>query len=137
MDGMRWAAVILLFGCGRLGYDRVEADATPDAPPVCPADTLPLSPGSQVCIEIVERGTIPWTDAVTSCAGLGRRLCADAEWFEGCVNATGLVDMIDGDFEWVAEESGGVAQKRGSTDCTVMSSHAVVDPYEYRCCVDL
>jgi hypothetical protein len=143
---MRWCCVVALIGCGRLGYDsRIDAgslddapvDIAIDAPPTCPLDTVPLSPGSQVCIEIVERGTIPWTDAVLACSAVGRRLCADAEWFEGCVNATGLVDMLDGEFEWVAEEVAGVAQKRGVSDCTTTATHAVVDPYEFRCCVDL
>ncbi len=134
--GARWFwALLVIGGCGRIGYED-RALTAPDAPRTCPSGSTEIEPGSNVCIEIVERGTVPWTDAKTDCESLGRRLCADAEWFTGCVNAAGLVDMIDGGYEWVAEEAGGVAQKRGSTDCTVMSSHAIVDPYEYRCCAD-
>lgn len=123
--------LLVTSACGRIGYDEVDSDAT------CPAGTTSLSPGSSACIEVVERGTMPWTGAAADCAALGRRLCRDLEWAEACVNATNLVDMLDGGWEWVAEESAGVAQKRGSTECTAISSHAVVDPYEYRCCVDL
>jgi len=132
---LSWALlVVTAIGCGRVNYDeRRGLDA--NDPAACPSETTEIQPGGDVCIELVERGTVPWTTAKSMCASLGRRLCADAEWFTACVNATGLVDMIDGGYEWVAEEMDGVALKRGSTACTVMSSHAVVDPYEYRCCV--
>jgi len=152
MRGSFCIVVVMLGGCGRLGYERrVDADAplfdtAPDAVvdaapdaidayvPVCPVGMTELAVGSSVCIELVERGDAPWTTAKLDCESLGRRLCADAEWFLGCTDATGLVDMIDGGYEWVAEEAGGIALKRGELACTVMSSHAIVDPYEYRCC---
>jgi hypothetical protein len=44
--------------------------------------------------------------------------------------------MTDNAFEWVVEESAGVAQKRGPLACTDTSSHVIGDPYEYRCCAD-
>lgn len=136
--------VVVAIGCGRIGYDEggvLEASpsidaALPDVLAACPAGTTELSTGSPVCIELTERGTLPWTDAGLDCQAAGRRLCADAEWFEACVNAAGLVDMIDLGFEWVAEEAAGIALKRGGDACAVMSSHQVIDPYEYRCCVD-
>ena len=132
-------------GCGRIGYDELAFVAPDAAPAMCPGDMTEVSPGTsvagvtsvaKVCIEYTERGTEPWTVGKDQCSALARRLCTDAEWFSACVNAKGLVDMIDGGFEWVAEEMDGVALKRGSTDCTVMSSHAIVDPYEFRCCGD-
>jgi len=144
--------VALIGGCGRVGYERrsgadahdVDAETDPsDAADVidariaaCPTGMTELTVGSTVCIELKERGDAPWTTSKLDCESLGRRLCADAEWFLGCTDAVGLVDMIDGGYEWVAEETGGVAQKRGELACTVMSSHAIVDPYEYRCCAD-
>lgn len=132
-------AIASVAACGRLGYDP-QASMVVDAPadaPMCTADMTPIAVDARVCIELTERGTVPWTEARDTCASLGRRLCADLEWYTGCVNATGLVDMIDLGYEWVAEETGGVALKRGADACTVMSSHVVTDPYEYRCCADL
>jgi hypothetical protein len=155
MRGWIWI-VMLLGGCGRVGYERrtgadahdldaatdaaidAATDAAPDAIdayiPVCPTGMTELTVGSTVCIEQVERGNASWTIAKLDCEMLGRRLCADAEWYLGCTDAAGLVDMIDGGFEWVAEEAAGVAQKRGPNACTDISSHVVVDPYEFRCC---
>lgn len=145
-----WALLVVTAGCGRIGYDErartVDAspvvDAPIDAPATCPADMaeIPMMTGvvaaDRVCIERAERGNAPWTTAKADCEALGRRLCADAEWYDGCVNAPGLMSMTDG-YEWVAEEVGGVAQKRGSSGCDDSSSHAVVDPYQYRCCLTL
>ncbi len=136
-----WLA--LAGGCGRLDFDtRVQPgdasiDSAVDAPAGCPAATTPIAPGSTVCIEQARRGSETWTNAKASCMALGRRLCADAEWFEACTMASGLTDMINDGYEWVAEESGGVAQKRGASGCNDMSAHEIfVDPYGYRCCVD-
>ena len=108
----------------------------PDAPAVCPVDTLEIMPGAAVCIEIAQRGIDPWDVAKATCEGLGRRLCADAEWYAGCINDPSLMNMFGDDYEWVAEEAGGIAQKRGSTSCEDMSSHQIIDPYGYRCCAD-
>ncbi len=142
--------VTVLAGCGRIGFsERTQVDApadapasvdTPaqliDAPAMCPVDALEIAAGSTVCIEIAQRGIDPWTTAKTTCEGLGRRLCADAEWLAGCTNQPTLMDMVGDDYEWVAEEAGGIAQKRGASACDDSSSHAVIDPYGYRCCVD-
>lgn len=137
-----WLA--LAGGCGRLDFDARMAppsDASVDAAidaAGCPAATTPIAAGSTVCIEQARRGSETWTNARASCMALGRRLCADAEWFEACEMASGLTDMINDGYEWVAEESNGVAQKRGASGCGDMSSHEIfVDPYGYRCCVDL
>lgn len=145
----------VLCACGRVGYEPrtqpidagadagldasldASLDAKVDAPvvPVCPLGTTELAPGSPTCIEKDQRGSDTWTNAVADCANLGRRLCADAEWFEGCTSAAGLTGMFD-DYEWVAEEAGGVALKRGPDACDGMSSHEIfIDPYGYRCCV--
>jgi hypothetical protein len=150
--------------CGRIGIDEADrsdgpvngadANGSPDgatvdataidgAPAVCPLGTTEIAPGATVCIEITERGYESWTFGNGQCLGLGRRLCADAEWANACVNATGLVDMAnDGgganpEWEWVAEESGGIAQKRGFSTCDERSTHDVGGAYDYRCCVDL
>jgi hypothetical protein len=154
----RIAGLCVIAGCGRFGYDpRSDAavttpdaladaahDARLDAPidtaidayiPVCPTGTTELTAGSDTCIELTEHGTDTWTNAKAICEGQGRRLCADAEWFLGCTNATGIIDMTDLGWEWVAEEASGVAAKRGDDLCTSMSSHVITDPYEYRCCV--
>ena len=143
------ALLVLTAACGRIGYDELAAvriDAMADAPvdaATCPSDTTPITAGSSVCVELVERGNAPWTVARDTCASLGRRLCADAEWAIACTDASGLVDMAnDGngatpEWEWVAEEAAGVAQKRGYSACSSMSSHQVIDPYDYRCCLDL
>lgn len=149
-DLIRWATVRLVVvgslcviaACGRLGYEkRIAPDATsdtlPDVARVCPSDTSEITAGSPVCIELFERGSMTWVNAKADCESVGRRLCADAEWYTGCVDAAGIVDMTDGDYEWVAEESGGVAQKRGPSLCTDTASHEIyVTPYIYRCCVD-
>jgi hypothetical protein len=90
-----------------------------------------------VCIEQARRGAETWTNARASCMGLGRRLCADAEWFEACTMANGLIDMVNDGYEWVAEQDSGVAQKRGASGCDDMSAHEIfVDRYGYRCCLD-
>jgi hypothetical protein len=142
---MRAVLLIALCACGRLGYDEVlpevaadgTPDAMPDAAPACVEGTLPIAADSSVCIEIAERGNVTWTSAKADCESLGRRLCADAEWYAGCTYQPTLVGMVDGDFEWVAEESAGVAQKRGPSTCEGMSAHEIfVDPYVYRCCVE-
>ncbi len=150
---MRSAVVIvLLVACGRINLDPIEnlagdatGDATSDGPRVCPADTAALSAGVTTCIEKAERGTETWTDADATCRGLGRRLCTDAEWALACDQATGLVDMFNDEagvtpnWEWVADLVGGSeAAKRGFSLCTDTSSHEIfVDPYDYRCCVDI
>ena len=135
---------MLLFGlaaCGRFGFDEsgigvVTPDATPDAPPTCPSDTTELAPDATVCIEKAQRSDT-WTNAKMMCGSAGRRLCADAEWALACDNAVGLISMVGPDWEWVAEEAGGVAQKRGFGACSDTSSHEIfVDPYEFRCCVN-
>jgi hypothetical protein len=143
--------VVAVSACGRIGYDArtappdaaVDGAAQPvdavqpvDALPVCAADTIEITAGSSVCIELTRRGTEPWTLAKSTCEGLGRRLCADAEWFTGCTNAPGVMNMTGDSWEWVAEEAGGVAQKRGASGCADISAHAIVDPYGYRCCDD-
>jgi hypothetical protein len=123
-------------GCGRIGYEPMLADAEQQAA-ACPDGMAAIADGSNVCIELVERGNEPWTIAGARCAALGRRLCADLEWLAGCENVRGIVDMTDDAYEWVAEESAGVALKRGPDLCTSMSSHVIGDPYEFRCCADL
>ena len=144
---MRLAVLVLIAGCGRIGIEprigELDAAVTPDVTAdarVCPADTTELMAGSTVCIEKTERGNDTWTNAKAACEGLGRRLCADAEWLLACDSATGLVDMANdaaSEWEWMAEETGGVALKRGFAACGDMSSHEIlVDPYDYRCCVD-
>jgi hypothetical protein len=148
------ACAALAGGCGRLGFEAPgaqpgdgsvdgAADGASDGPidgaavAVCPADTAETHPGGAVCIEKVQRGSATWTDAKLACVGLGRRLCGDAEWLDGCTNAAGVSAMSGDDWEWVAEQMNDVAQKRGSTGCTDMSSHEIfVAPYGYRCCVD-
>jgi hypothetical protein len=135
-----WLA--LAGGCGRLDFDArtPPSDASIDVAitvALCPAATTPIAAGSTVCIEQARRGSETWTDARASCMALGRRLCADAEWFEACTMASGLTDMVNDGYEWVAEQSSGVAQKRGASGCTDMSSHEIfVDPYGFRCCLD-
>lgn len=158
--------VVAASGCGRFGFDdqvrvsgdMVEVDARtddalvePDAPPdvasdappdlavvpMCAVGTTLTSSGSGVCIELDQRAALGWLDAKTTCIGEGRRLCADAEWLDGCSNAVGILAMTN-DWEWVAEESAGIAQKRGGDGaCTDMSAHGIDTPYTYRCCVDL
>jgi hypothetical protein len=156
-----WAPAVLVLvlavamvSCGHIGYDEldVEIDAVGDAEPgdgpgadglaACPVGTVETCPGSTVCVEVAERGYQPWTDAHDACLAVGRRLCTDAEWALACTCAVGLEEMTDDgagsalEWEWVAEESGGVAQKRGYDTCDATSTHAVTDPYDFRCCVD-
>ncbi len=147
--------------CGRIGYDErndddpdaasqpvdapavdaVDADVS-DGLPACPSGSVEVCTGSTVCIEIDERGYDTWTNAVAACAAVGRRLCSQAEWDQACPCATGLNEMFqDGggsmlEWEWTADESGGVAHKRGYAACGDQSTHAVSDPYDFRCCVD-
>ncbi len=150
-------------GCGRIGYDARGSDDDPDAAAdaaadalatdalavdatdalaACPNGTTELCAGSTVCIEIDERGYDTWTNAVAACAAVGRRLCAGAEWDLACPCAPGLNEMFDdgggsaAEWEWVAEESGGVAHKRGYSACADQSTHVITDPYDFRCCVD-
>jgi len=145
--GLGFAMLLAWAGCGRIGYEpRVldqDGPSPSDGQAGCPVGTTELTVGSATCIEQAERGTETWTDAKAICEGLGRRLCTDAEWFLGCTDAAGLVDMAnDGngnnpEWEWVAEEQAGVAQKRGYAACTDTSSHEIfIDAYDYRCCVD-
>lgn len=159
-----WASVLVMVACacGRIGYDELEGDDTDasadgtgpsDADPVdapdaidalaaCPNGTVELCSGSLVCIEMVERGYDSWTNAVAACAAVGRRLCTGAEWDLACPCAPSLVDMYfdnggsSAEWEWVAEESGGIAHKRGYASCADQSTHPVTDSYDYRCCAD-
>ncbi len=143
------AMIVLTAACGRIGYEpRVgddDVDATTDTgSAACPTGTTELTAGSLVCIEQEERGNETWTDATSICDGLGRRLCSDAEWFLACTDAVGLVDMAnDGaganpEWEWVSDlATAGEAEKRGYAACGDMSSHEIlIDPYDFRCCVD-
>ena len=133
--------LVVLAGCGRLGFDGsdpppFDIDAPPSPPGECPNDTVETKVGSGVCIEKVQRGSKAWVDARGACIEVGRRLCADAEWAEGCNEAVGVEAMTGDDWEWVAEEVGGVAQKRGVAACEDTSSHEITtDPYGFRCCV--
>jgi hypothetical protein len=135
--------LVLVCGCGRIGFDGVSRiDDPPPGPDAgCPGDTakVPVTAArmSASCIEKAQRGSATWTDAKADCEGLGRRLCADAEWLAACLGADGVTEMI-GDYEWVAEEAAGVAKKRGSSACDDSSEHEIfVDPFGYRCCIDL
>jgi hypothetical protein len=150
-------AAMLLAACGRIGYDELtddtdaaSADAATDATAIdaidalaaCPTGTVELCAGSLVCIEQVERGYDTWTNAVAACAAVGRRLCTQAEWDLACPCAPSLTDMFNdnggssAEWEWTADESGGVAHKRGYSSCSDQSTHVVTDPYDYRCCAD-
>lgn len=159
-----WILAVVAVSCGRIGYDEltdddidaavdgsptidavsVDADSTDaiDALAACPSGTVELCSGSLVCIELVERGYDTWTNAVAMCASVGRRLCTGAEWDLACPCATSLTDMFNDnggsspEWEWVAEETGGVAHKRGYASCADQSTHVVTDPYDYRCCAD-
>ena len=145
---------VCIAGCGRLGYDERRSDAAAevvdvgsidapldgasiDGPAVCPVGSAEIAVGSTVCIELAQRGTLTWTNAKADCEAINRRLCADLEWYAGCLNTPGIMDLFI-NYEWVAEEAGGVALKRGgAAPCETMSSHEIfVDPYGYRCCVD-
>jgi hypothetical protein len=147
-------------GCGRIGIDLREGDAadagmdaaadaatgSDAAPQVCPNGTVELAPGSQTCIEIMERGTETWVTADEQCAAAGRRLCSDAEWEQACNEASGLVDMFDdgsgsgsgsAEWEWTGSMVGSSdAKKRGLQACSDMAEHDIAsDPYDFRCCV--
>jgi hypothetical protein len=131
--------------CGRLNYDALEEPppiGAADAPSsgACPADTAPIEPGAAVCIELAERGTTTWVAANDACANLGRRLCRDAEWAVACEKAVGLADMAGGadtTWEWMLEQDGTLALKRGIDVCTDTSSHEIANgDYDFRCCVD-
>ncbi|MBL9013328.1 MAG: hypothetical protein JNL83_04080 [Myxococcales bacterium] len=144
----RLAWLTLLVACGRVGFDPVGppadgpdpiVDVARDAPAVCPGGTVAITAGARVCIEELEHGFDTWTAAVTMCGDAGMRLCTGAEWVAACENATGLVDLLGDNWEWVADMvDSGIAEKRGgSTVCTDISSHVITDPYEVRCCKDL
>jgi hypothetical protein len=133
----RLLVLVVLAGCGRLGFDTTESPVGGDAPVggVCPGDTLEIA-DSGVCVEKAQRGIKRWVDANADCTNIGRRLCAAAEWTDGCSKLASLQEMVD-DWEWVAEVDAGIAQKRGAGDCAAASSHDIdSDPYGYRCCVD-
>lgn len=61
------------------GYVVVEGYARPEPRLL---DAAPI--GALVCIDTVQSGSLTWVEAGTLCSGMGKRLCADAEWFEGC-----------------------------------------------------
>jgi hypothetical protein len=130
--------LVAVAGCGRLGFDTNESPVGGDASVGggCPSDTLEIA-DSGVCIEKAQRGTKTWIDAKGDCTNLGRRLCGGGEWVDGCDKLASLQAMVD-DWEWVAEETGGIADKRGGAGaCSDTSSHEIdTDPYGYRCCVD-
>jgi hypothetical protein len=151
------AVLLGTVGCGRIGYgeptdeeadaevdgavDAASVDADPtDALAACPSGTVEVCSGSLVCIEIVERGYDTWPRAVSACAAVGRRLCTGAEWDEACPCATSLTEMFNDtaglEWEWVAEESEGIAHKRGYGSCADTSTHPVTDSYAFRCCAD-
>jgi hypothetical protein len=136
--------------CGRIGYtERPLEDAaepgdaltdalivdTRDAPAACPTGMTEIMAGSNICIEQAQRGNKTWTVADATCQALDRRLCADAEWLEGCTKGSGMTNTVD-DWEWVAENDGSIAEKRGGAGaCADTSSHEMfVDPYGFRCC---
>jgi hypothetical protein len=123
-------------GCGRIGLDPHAADAKVRQGE-CPSGMLEIAGAGEACIESAERGNAPWTEARDTCAGLGRRLCTATEWAAACAGTAGLIDMADDavpEWEWLAAEDGGIAEKGGYAACDDTGTHPVVDPYDYRCC---
>ena len=124
----------LLGACGRFGFD--ELGAAPDAAGItlrCPAAMVEVEVAS-ACIEQLQRGSTTWTEARASCEALGRRLCTAVEWVAACSNESAVTGMTD-DWEWLAEEAGGIADKRGSGGCDQTAVHEIfVDSFGYRCC---
>jgi hypothetical protein len=135
--------VVAVAACGHIGFDDRDVGGDPDAAAGCPPDMVRIEASTDVCVEKSERGYETWTQAEATCLGLGRRLCAGAEWLIACLNAPGVIDMAndgngaDPEWEWFAGEEGGVAEKGGFELCEDTSSHPVVDPYDYRCCLSL
>jgi hypothetical protein len=159
-------ALGLGLGCGRIGYDPEHLDGggagvdtgipahdagsedggitdagTDAGPPECPTEMAEIVGWTtRVCMDTTQGGSFTYVESAAFCDGIGKRLCTDAEWFEGCnqYSGTASLDMID-DWEWVAELiTPTVAAKRGGGACDGTSSHQIdTDPYGVRCCLDL
>ena len=138
-------AILVMVGCGRINLDPIENlagdDGGPDIGGLCPDDTIDLQNAANTCIEKTERGYKTWVDADTTCRGLGRRLCTDAEWALACGMPAGLTEMTSDvagfEWEWVAEVANEQGSKRGYELCGDIATHEIfLQPYDFRCCVD-
>jgi hypothetical protein len=143
-----WLVWVCLAACGRVGFDGVGEPPLPDAPgaitgeadaaPVaCPNGMALLGAGFPgVCIELAERAAETWLGARDRCLSVGRRLCTTSEWTFACTGVAGMQAMT-GAFEWLAEESGGLAESRGAASCTDAALHDIDSvAFELRCCLD-
>lgn len=141
-----FVSIVLSSACGRVDYERsglmgaMDAGSTHDeGAGTCPADTLLIATPTEAsfCVERNDRVAAPFEAARSACLAEGRHLCTDDEWRLGCeLGGAMFLDLSD-DWEWVdLLVDAATAKKRGYT-CGDTSSHAVADPYPYRCCAPL
>jgi hypothetical protein len=112
-----------------------QADATRDA---CPAGYTSIN--SQYCIQtnMFDWTSRNWFDAINICGDNGARLCSWAEWYNACVNGTGLSNMLNY-LQWVDDgvSTTNYARVTGGTSCSARDNKDVdvsTNSTYTRCC---
>ncbi|NCT00096.1 collagen-like protein [Candidatus Parcubacteria bacterium] len=131
---------------GENGQDGDVGPQGPTGPPGvgisvgCPVGSVALN--SNICIDIDERGAMPWPNAADGCIwGRNGRLCSAAEWRIACEHKAelGLVNMIN-NWEWVDDATGNTDDNftlMGWQGCSDMSENGMDETmYNHRCCYD-
>ena len=93
--------------------------------------------GGQVCIEVAERASSDFQQAVLTCADQNARLCSWGELSSACQRRVelGLTNMTN-NLEWTsnpANEDGSVRVALGSS-CQQAGATPTTSMYTFRCC---
>ncbi|HLP10813.1 MAG TPA: hypothetical protein VK177_02715 [Flavobacteriales bacterium] len=105
----------------------------------CPSGFVDVN--AKYCIEINERDSLNFYDAMKTCGDLNGKICSWSEWYYACQKtALGLNDMTN-NFEWIDDganytSSAINARVAGSPDCVTPSSIPVnnTNLNKFRCC---
>jgi hypothetical protein len=100
-----------------------QSDVTRDD---CPSGYTSI--GSQYCIQtnMLDWTSRTWFNAIDICGDNGARLCSWAEWYNACVNGTGLANMLNY-WQWTDDgvSTTNYARVTGGANCTARDNKDV------------
>lgn len=101
----------------------------------CPSGFVQIN--DQFSIEIDQRSTTSWFNAIQICESVGGRLCNWSEWYTACTSGAPLISMVDSFWEWVDDGTGdNTVLAVGRLNCTASNSQATSLSTPFRCCCD-
>lgn len=104
-------------------------------PPECPPGSIYSLTDHPYCIEDFQSPPLPYLDADADCGARGWHLCGGSDYDAACL--LGLSYDVDS-WEWIKNMvSPTEAEKRIPSVCGDSAIHPIVDPYPYRCCLNL